>query len=132
MHPTNTINAPFARRLWTGRVLSALAVLILAFDLTIKFIHIAPVTESFARLGIPDHLALAIATLELTCLVVYLIPRTAPLGAVLLTGFLGGAITLHVRVGDPLLSHILFPSYIGALLWVGLYLRDARVRMLLS
>jgi DoxX-like family len=124
--------APSIRQLWTGRVLTAFAVLFLVFDLTIKLLHIVPVTESFARLGIPDHLALTIGALELFCLVVYLIPRTAVLGAILLTGFLGGAIMLHVRVGDPLFSHVLFPSYIGAMLWIGLYLRDSRLRTLLA
>jgi hypothetical protein len=128
----DSTSAPSTRQIWTGRVLSALAVLFLVFDLTIKFLHIVPVTESFARLGIPDHLAFTIAALELFCLLVYLIPRTAVLGAVLLTGFLGGAIMLHVRVGDPLFSHVLFPSYVGAMLWIGLYLRDSRLRTLVA
>ena len=119
-------------RRWTGRTLTALAVLFLLFDLSIKLAHIQAVTDAFAKLGIPDHLAVAVGTLELFCLIVYLVPRTAVLGAVLLTGFLGGAIMLHVRIGDPLFSHVLFPVYIGALLWVGLYLRDSRLRMLVS
>jgi DoxX-like protein len=126
------ITPPTAARLWTGRVLSGIAVLFLIFDSSIKFKHIAPVTESFARLGIPDHLVLSIATLEAACVIFYLIPRTAVVGAILLTGYLGGAIMCHVRVDDPLFSHILFPGYIGALLWVGLYLRDARLRTLFS
>jgi DoxX-like family len=128
----DSTSAPSTRQLWTGRVLTAFAVLFLVFDLTIKFLHIVPVTESFARLGIPDHLAFTIGALELLCLLVYLVPRTAVLGAILLTGFLGGAIMLHVRVGDPLFSHILFRSYIGAMLWIGLYLRDSRLRTLLA
>jgi hypothetical protein len=123
---------PSKQRRWTGRILTAFAVLFLIFDFSIKLAHIQPVTDAFARLGIPDHLAVTIGTLELLCLAIYLLPRTAILGAVLLTGFLGGAIMLHVRVGDPLFSHILFPVYIGALLWVGLYLRDPRLRALLS
>jgi len=112
------------KRLWTGRLLSALAVLFLLFDSVIKLTHIAPVVESFTRLGIPLDLAPWIGTLELVCLAVYLVPRTAIPGAILLTGFLGGAVLTHLRVGDPLFSHVLFPIYIGALIWGGLFLRD--------
>jgi hypothetical protein len=124
--------APSKQRRWIGRIVTAIAVLFLIFDFSIKLAHIQPVTDAFARLGIPDHLAVAIGMLELICLAIYLIPRTAVFGAVMLTGFLGGAIMLHVRIGDPLFSHILFPVYIGALLWIGLYLRDPRLRVLLS
>jgi DoxX-like protein len=84
---------------------------------------IPPVVEAFARLGLPVDLARGIGTLELACLIVYLIPRTAIPGAILLTGFLGGAVVTHVRVGNPLLSHALFPVYVGALVWGGLLLR---------
>jgi DoxX-like family len=73
-----------------------------------------------------------IGTLELACIAVYLVPRTSVLGAILLTGFLGGATATHVRVGDPLFSHVLFPSYVGALIWVGLLLRDPRLRALVA
>jgi DoxX-like family len=117
---------------WVGRLVTAVPVLFLIFDFSIKLAHIKPVTDTFARLGIPDHLAVPIGILELVCLAIYVIPRTAVLGAVLLTGYLGGAIMMHVRIGDPLFSHILFPVYIGALLWVGLYLRDPRLRALHS
>ena len=112
------------KRLWTGRLLSALAVLFLLFDSVIKLMRIAPVVESFTRLGLPVDLAVGIGLLELVCLVVYLIPRTSIPGAILLTGFLGGAVLTHVRVGDPLFSHVLFPVYIGALIWGGLFLRN--------
>jgi hypothetical protein len=111
------------KRLWAGRVTSAAAVLFLLFDATIKLMVIPPVVEAFTRLGFPVGLARGIGTLELTCLIVYLIPRTAIPGAILLTGFLGGAVVTHVRVGDPLLSHTLFPVYVGSLLWGGLLLR---------
>jgi hypothetical protein len=127
-----TLDNQSTRRRWLGRVVTALPVLFLIFDLSIKLAHIQPVTEAFAKLGIPDDLSVTIGLLELLCLVVYLIPRTAVLGAVLCTGFLGGAIMIHVRIGDPLFSHILFPVYIGGLLWLGLYLRDPRLRTLLS
>ena len=115
-----------------GLVLTGLPVLFLAFDSVIKLANIPPVIESFARLGYPDSLAGGIGLLELLYLMLYLVPRTAVLGAILLTGFLGGAISCHVRVGDPLLSHVLFPAYVGALLWGGLFLRDARVSTLFS
>jgi hypothetical protein len=120
------------RARWVGWVVTALPVLFLIFDSSIKLAHIGPVTDAFARLGMPDGLAEWIGALELACLGLYLLPRTAPLGAVLLTGFLGGAVVLHLRLGDPLATHTLFPIYIGALAWAGLYLRDARVRALAS
>lgn len=91
----------------------------------------APVLESFARLGYPEGVATGIGILELVCLAVYVIPRTSVLGAILLTGYLGGAVATHVRIGDPLFTHVLFPTYVGLLLWVGLFLRDARLRSLI-
>ena len=118
-------------RRWAGRTLSALAVLFLLFDTVIKLMKIAPVAESFARLGMPVDLARAIGVLQLVCLGVYLIPRTAIPGAILLTGYLGGAIATHMRVGDPLFSHVLFPIYVAVLVWGGLFLRDDRLRPLL-
>ena len=127
-----TLTDQSTRRRWVGRIVTALPVLFLIFDLSIKLAHIQPVTDAFAKLGIPDDLAVTIGVLELLCLVVYLIPRTAVLGAILCTGFLGGAIMIHVRIGDPLFSHILFPVYVGGLLWLGLYLRDPRIRTLIS
>lgn len=94
----------------------------------IKLIHIAPVVEASAKLGLPDHLAGGLAVLLLACLALYVVPRTAALGAVLLTGYLGGAVAIHLRIGDPLLSHTLFPVHVGAMLRAGLLLRDPRVR----
>lgn len=120
------------RRRIAGRVLSAVPVLFLLFDGVMKLFAPAPVTESFARLGYPAGVALGIGLLELACLALHLVPRTAVAGAVLLTGFLGGAVATHVRVADPLASHILFPVYVAALMWAGLWLRDARVRVLLA
>ena len=115
-----------------GIALTAIPVLFLAFDVAIKFTTGAPVAESMNQLGYPMHLAKTIAIIELVCLALYLIPRTSVLGALLFTGYLGGAIATHVRVENPLFSHILFPIYVAALLWGGLYLRDARVRALLG
>ena len=110
--------------------LTGLVALFLTFDGAIKLLGIAPVVESFQQLGYPVSLAGTLGLLQLACLALYLFPRTAPLGAVLLTGFLGGAISTHVRIGDPLFSHTLFPVYVAALIWGGLYLRDERVRAL--
>ena len=123
---TGTAKVPLWKT-WTGRAVSGLAVAFLLFDAVIKLIKIPPVVESFTRLGWPDRVALGLGILELACLAVYLIPRTSVLGAILLTGYLGGAVATHLRVGDPLWTHVLFPVYIGALLWGGLALRDARV-----
>ena len=116
---------------WPGRVLTAVPVLFLAFDVTIKLMKIQPVVDSFTQLGIPVELARVVGTVELICLVLYCIPRTAVLGATLLTGYLGGAVLTHLRIGSPLLSHTLFPIYIGILLWGALWLRDLRVRVLI-
>jgi hypothetical protein len=114
-----------------GRGITALPVAFLVFDTAIKFSHVDAVAQSLNQLGLPVNLASAVGILELVCLAIYLVPRTAVLGAVLLTGYLGGAISLHLRVGNPLFSHILFPTYVAALLWGGLYLREPRLRALL-
>ncbi len=118
------------KTIWAGRILTALPVAFLLFDGGIKLMRLAPVSEAFARLGYPESQAVGIGILELACLAVYLIPRTSRFGAVLLTGFLGGAISTHVRIGDPLFSHVLFPIYVGAMIWAGLWLRDDRLRAL--
>jgi hypothetical protein len=119
------------KRIWTGRILSGLAVAFLIFDIVIKFTGTAPVVEAMERLGYPVRMAPAIAILEIPCLVLYLIPRTSVLGALLWTAFLGGATASQVRIGEPLFSHILFPSYVALFLWGGLWLRNDRVRALL-
>ena len=103
-------------------------VLFLLMDSAIKLVHIAAVTEASARLGLPDQLSRPLGVILLACTVLYLAPRTAVLGAVLLTGYLGGAVAIHARIGDPLFTHILFPVYIGVMLWGSLFLRDSRVR----
>lgn len=116
--------------LWAGRVISALSVLFLLFDSVIKLMKIGPVVESFVQLGYPVSIVRGIGILALVCVVVYVIPRTSILGAILLTGYLGGAIATHVRIGSPLFTHTLFPIYVGLLIWLGLYLRDDRLRSL--
>jgi hypothetical protein len=120
------------RSRWTGRALTGLTTAFLLFDAGIKLVGHPEVTKSSLALGLPVDLAPSLGVLTLICLALHLVPRTAVLGAVLLTGYFGGAILAHLRVGDPLLSHTLFPVYIGALLWAGLYLRDDRVRRLLT
>jgi hypothetical protein len=116
---------------WSGRILSGLAAVFLIFDAVIKFIKPAPVVDAFAHLGWPLSSAVMIGILLLVCTSLYVIPRTSILGAILLTGYLGGAVATHLRVGDPLFSHILFPTYLGVMLWLGLYLREERLRALI-
>jgi hypothetical protein len=118
-------------RLSAGHIVSAIPVLFLLFDSVIKFTAMEPVVESFRQLGYPVSLGPGIGVIELVCLVLYVIPRTSVLGAILLTGYLGGAVATHVRVGSPLLTHILFPIYVAALLWGGLFLREGRLRALI-
>jgi hypothetical protein len=91
----------------------------------------APAVEAFGKLGYPVGLAAGIGILLLVCVALYLVPRTSVLGAILLTGYLGGAVASHVRIGDPWFSHALFPVYVGLLVWGGLYLHDQRLRALI-
>jgi DoxX-like family len=113
-----------------GIVLSGLAALFLGFDALMKLVDIAPVREGMAKVGFPADLARILGAILLACVALYINTRTAVVGAVLLTGYLGGAVATHVRVGDPLFSHVLAPVYMGVLIWGGLYLRDDRVRAL--
>jgi DoxX-like family len=116
---------------WAGRILSGLVVVFLIPDGIFKFIKPAPVLEAFAHVGWSMRLANTLGILLLTCTALYAFPRTSILGAILLTGYLGGAVATHLRAGDPLFSHVLFPTYLGTLLWLGLYLRDDRLRVLI-
>lgn len=119
------------RQLWAGRVLGTAAVLFLVFDGVGKILTLPPVVAGTARLGYPTSLVLGIGIVELTCLVVYLLPRTSVFGAILLTGYLGGAVATHLRIGSPLLSHVLFPVYVALLIWGALFLRNDRLRALI-
>ncbi|NGX94923.1 MAG: DoxX family protein [Candidatus Afipia apatlaquensis] len=116
--------------LWTGRVLSGLVIVFLLFDGAIKLIPLDVVVETSRQLGIPTNLAVTLGVLTLLGTLLYAYPRTSVLGAILLTGYLGGAIYVHVRAGSPLFSHTLFGVYLGILLWGGLYLRDERLRLI--
>jgi hypothetical protein len=120
-----------SKRVWAGRILSGLAVSFLLLDSVMKLMVAPPVLEASAQLGYPGGLARGTGLLLLACVVAHVVPRSSILGAVLLTGYLGGAVAIHVRVGNPLFSHALFPVYVGAMIWGGLFLRDRRLRALL-
>jgi hypothetical protein len=127
--PTVTATTSKVTR-WIGRIISALAVLFLIFDGTIKVLNLSFVVDASQLLGLPVELAPTLGILLLACLAVYLFPRTSALGAILLTGYLGGAIAIQARVSAEPFS-LIFPIILGALLWSGLLLRDAQVRALL-
>ncbi|HEY2466351.1 MAG TPA: DoxX family protein [Terracidiphilus sp.] len=112
---------------WTGRVLSILTVLFMLFDVFGKFAKPAPVLDACARLGIPASNILSIGILLLISTIIYAIPRTAVLGAVLLTGYLGGAVAIQMRAGSPTFETV-FPVIFGVVLWGGIYLRDCSLR----
>jgi hypothetical protein len=114
---------------WAGRALSAPPVLFLIFDGTIKLANIQPVVDASILLGLPTHLAPAIGSILLACVAVYLLPRFSVLGAILLTGYLGGAVAIQLRAEAGLFS-LVFPLMLGALLWVGLYMRSEPLRTL--
>lgn len=117
-------------RLWTGRVLSALPALFLLMDAAMKLVKIQPVIDAQAQLGYPD-VSRPLGVLVLACTLLYVWPRTAVLGAILLTGLFGGAMASHVRVGDPWATHVLFSLYLAIPMWAGLVLRDPRLEPLL-
>jgi hypothetical protein len=117
---------------WAGRILSGIAVLFLLFDGVTKLMHVSAVVKGTTELGYPESSVTVIGVIVLACTLLHVIPRTAVLGAVLLTGFLGGAVASQVRVGNPLFSHELFPVYIAVLVWLGLWLRNPRFRRVVA
>ena len=124
----STPPAPGSKKiLWTSYVMSALPALMLLFSASMKLVHPPQLDEGFTHLGLPVSFALRLGLLELACTLLYLFPRTAVLGAILLTGYLGGAIVIHLRIGEPGYAQFIF----GVLLWGGLYLRDPRLRSLI-
>ena len=119
------------RTAWTGRIMSGLAVAFLIFDGVGKLLEVQPVIDGTTQLGYPPDIVFSLGVTLLSCVLAYLVPRTSVPGAVMLTGYLGGAVATHVRVGNPLFTHVLFPTYVAALIWGGLMLRDARLRAFL-
>jgi DoxX-like family len=126
MQPASQV-APVSRTsLWAGRVLSALVLLLIVFGAMFGVLKPDVAKQGFAHYGYPDGAMLRITIIEIACAILYAIPRTSVLGAILLTGYLGGATSTHVRVGEP----FFLPVIVGIVLWLGLYLRDHRVRAL--
>ena len=122
--------AASTKSLWAGWIISALAGLFLLFDGLAKVLRLDPAVEGTVQLGYPEGTVFGIGLVLLVCTVIYAVPRTSILGAILLTGYLGGAVATHVRIDSPLFTHTLFPIYVGLLVWGGLLLRDARLRAL--
>jgi hypothetical protein len=131
MHPAAESAAASNWAVWTGRVLSGLVIVFLLVDGAMKLVPLDVVVETTEQLGIPGSLARTLGVLTLACTILYAFPRTAVLGAILLTGYLGGAMAVHLRVGSPVFTHLLFGFYLGLMAWGGLYLRDARLRGLI-
>jgi len=127
--PSGTQTAPVSKTmLWVGRVISGLMIAFMLFDAGIKILNLPAAIEGTIRLGYPASLVQPIGIVALVCALLYAIPRTSILGAILLTGYLGGATATQVRVQDP---WFIFPPVLGALIWAGLYLRDERLRALI-
>ena len=131
MHSATLSRQSAATVSWTGRILTGVAVAFMVFDGVIHVLKPAPVVEAFAQLGVPIGLSVGIGIVELVCTALYAVPRTAVIGALLLTGYLGGAIATQVRAGAGWFPTI-FPVLIAALVWGGLALRDSRVKGLFS
>jgi len=132
--PTIAETAPVSKpALWTGRVLSGLVIMFLLFDGAIKLVPWPVVTETMDRMGYgsSESLARTLGGITIACTVLYAIPPTSILGAILLTGYLGGAMASHMRIDSPLFSHTLFGFYLGLMVWGGLWLRDRSLRTLI-
>jgi DoxX-like family len=118
------------KMLWTGRIISALAVLFLLFDGVLKLFKTTDVVDVTVRLGYPESVIVSLGIILIASTIIYVIPLTTFLGAILLTGYLGGAVATHVRTDGPLFS-ILFPVILGVLIWGGPFLRDKRLRAII-
>ncbi len=129
----NNMESKRGKKAWAGWAISGLVIAFLLMDSIMKLLALPVVIEASASLGwqADAHTARALGVVLLISTLIYAAPQTAVLGAILLTGYLGGAVAAHVRIGTPLFTHVLFGVYIGALLWSGLFLRDARIRALL-
>jgi hypothetical protein len=122
---------PSKRRIWTGRILSGLATAFMIFDTVVHISRSPAVVEGFTKAGFSISILVPLSIIEGICIVLYIIPRTTVLGAILLTGYLGGAVATNVRMGVPMFTYVLAPVYIAVFLWAGLWLRDNRVRSLI-
>lgn len=117
-------------RLWTARVMSVIVILFMLFDAVMKFIQPETVVQTTLALGYEEHHIIILGILALICTILYSIPRTSILGAVLLTGYYGGVVATHLRIDNPLFSHILFPVYLAILAWGGIWLVNEKLRSL--
>jgi len=126
-----TQRSPLSKGLWAGSIVSALVALMLLADSVSKIMKAAPVLKAQAELGFPDSQTVGIGLILFICTLVYAIPRTSILGAILLTGYLGGAVAVKLRIGDSLFGQVLFPVYLGVMLWSGLFLREDCLRALI-
>ena len=120
------------RSVIAGRVITGIALAFMTMDVTMKLAGVKEAVEGTAQLGFSPSVMLPLGLIQLACLILYVVPRTAPLGATLLTAYLGGAVAIHVQIGNPMFTHILSPVYVAVLLWGGLFLRDPRVRAALG
>ena len=115
-------------QLWGGRILSGIPILFLLMDAGMKIAKAKVAVDGMKELGYLEELIVPLGIVLLLSTILYAVPRTAFIGAILLTGYLGGAVATHVRVGNPMFTHVLFPVYVGVMVWAGLVLRDARLR----
>jgi hypothetical protein len=128
MQTATDIAAPSKSRLWTGRILRILTILFLLFDGIMKLVRPLPVTQAMTQLGFPQNLSVPIGIILLLCTALYATPSTSVLGAVLLTGYLGGAVVSQLRIGASLFGSTLFPIYFAVLMWASVYLLEPRLR----
>lgn len=131
MQTAADIATPSKARLWTGRILSILTILFLLFDGIMKLVRPLPVTQAMTQLGFPQDLSVPIGVILLLCTALYAIPSMSVLGAVLLTGYLGGAVVSQLRIGASLFGSTLFPIYFAVLMWAAIYLQEPRLRAFL-
>ena len=127
MDEPNDLNRPGKAALWTGRVLSTLCVLMLLMGVTMSLLKNPQAIEGMKEFGWPEHMAITLGIIELACAILYAIPATSVLGAILLTGWLGGAVATHLRIGDPKAA---VAVVFGIVVWLGLFLREPRLRRL--
>ena len=132
MKDTTDLTPITLRAKWAGWIMSGLFIAFMIFDGGIKLVPLQIVTDTSAQLGLPtsDAFARGLGILALVCTALYAFPRTAILGAILMTGYLGGAIATQLRIGAPLFSHVMFGVYLGLLMWGGLWMKDRRLRKL--